>query len=254
MGKPKLRPVSPAPPAQSLRRRILLAVSAAHGNVSTATVSGLLSLGRDLASRGIDVDLMAPSSPEDTHYLDIVANRALEDSRTSHILFVGPNIRFNPQFVTALLDQTVPIAAASVPDAQLDLETLHEQIASGVALARLGEGAPRFVASDRLPMNFALVSRRVLQTMVERRCVERFRMEPADPDGEGVAAAREYFGFFSPVRAAPSEPQLQLAQAFSHRWRVGCQGEILLTDDLPIETIGTIKLSARFSELRSNTG
>jgi len=187
----------------------------------------------------------------------LISNFFFNKKDCSHILMVDCDMGFPAELVGAMLAFDKPVVGVIYPKRQVDLRKLHAgaDVPFERALARSLDFVgsvqqPRMVSGSFLRMNWCGAG--IL--LISRSCVEA--MVAALPEILDRAVFRSYaFGpkftsFLTPFdRIRTETADLSEDMAFCNRWAERCGGEIWACFDRKISHVGTLTVTAAYSDL-----
>ena len=244
------------------RVHVLVATPAAHGLVTTQYTTTLIRVVTGLMLKGLGVSYRPFSFSDIEDSRNYLASLALADRAVSHLLFIDSDMEFSETLVLRMLARDCAVAGAVYPRRDMDLQAMlvgagtadladadrrqafisgsldyivSPPEAGGAVLPQVDQG---FVRVRAVGMGACLISRRALETMVER----------------GAAAARKLtfadvpvYGFFDKIRE-PDGTVYSEDFSFCRRWTAQCGGEVWACVDERIGHVGKFTYSGTYSD------
>ncbi len=98
-----------------MEKRIFCSVPAYGQMVTSATLSAMMALNRELVSRGIDGGFSTLSYPDVAEVRNIMTTIWYDKIKTSHMLFVDADMGFSPQLIMDMFNFDKPLVGALCP-------------------------------------------------------------------------------------------------------------------------------------------
>lgn len=225
--------------------QILIGMTSLYGEVSTFAVSSLLKLCVTLKQNDIRYKYCCVDSPYIERNYNVIASNCLHDQAITHLLLVDSKILFDAECVIALLAQRRPISSFEALTDSYGLKDLYDSAGlpdSADADPKDGGG---FRSASFSNLGLALIERRVLQTMVERRIVSRY-LDSDDFSEHTATHSPAIYGFFSPLIEGAGDRADRWQSAFCTRW-ASISGESLWTSDASFPFVGKVAIRTSFS-------
>jgi hypothetical protein len=243
-------------------KHILIAVPTMAGVMKAKTATTLVLLMRQLTRAGIEAEYLNVDSSDIVYARNLYAREVLRSKTLDGLLFVDSDMQFRPALVMKMLRFDVELVAAAYPKRMLDLDQFAQTMAEGgvfspeaklKALAntlqftvvpswdtpKVGKlGVKRgFARMAAVGMGCALISRTVLQAMIDGKAVER-RKDVID----GIEHVG--WGFFDCVKVG----EISLSEDFSfcYRWTRMLGRELWVCVDEPVSHLGDFVYQARY--------
>ena len=240
-----------------MSKRVMIASPVYDGGVRAEymmTVIGIMEL---LARQGVERELFLRRGPLLHMNRNVIANRFLERGCT-HLLGLDTDISFDPKVIAQLLETGHDFQALACPFKEIQPVPVNADPArlapdfiattSRYNLRPLDEGGRVTVTRGSLRATAVgcgafLITRAVLERMIERRVVDRYRT-PAffAPDYSG----EHCHGFFDYVRE--NDDIWGEDYSFSHRWVNRCGGQIWCRVDTDVSHTGPVGITGRYEK------
>lgn len=240
-------------------RSILIAIPTTSQTMVAATALSLAEVTRALTTDGIKVGLHNIDSAEIVTARDMFANMVLHSNVWDALLFVDSDMAFSARLVQRMVALGEPLVAAAYPRRSLNLTALasalgrHGNVSKAIAEASsftlklswkeepqnfaLREG---FCEGAAVGMGCALISRQVLQRMVDEKKVKP-RLDLSSSEG------KRCFSFFDNIKLRGE--RMGEDYSFCHRWTAQLGGKIWICVDEPIAHVGQFEYRASFQDL-----
>jgi hypothetical protein len=187
----------------------------------------------------------------------LISNFYFNKRDCSHILMVDCDMGFPAELIGAMLTFDKPVVGVIYPKRQVDLRKLHAQ--ADTPYKRAFARSLDFIGSIRQPRTISGGFARMEWCgagilLISRECVDA--MVAALPEIVDGSTFRSYaFGprfekFLTPFdKIRTSVAELPEDRAFCSRWVDRCGGEIWACCDREISHVGTLTISAAYSDL-----
>ena len=243
-------------------KHILIAVPTMAGVMKAKTATTLVLLMRQLTKAGIEADYLNVDSSDIVYARNLYAREVLQSKTLDGLLFVDSDMQFRPALVMKMLRLEADLVAAAYPKRMLDLDQFARAMAEGGAYTpesklkalsntlqytvipswdtpRVGKLAVKrgFARMAAAGMGCALISRRVLETMIDQKAVER-RKDVID----GVEHVG--WGFFDCVKVG----EISLSEDFSfcYRWTRNLGRDLWVCVDEAVSHLGDFVYQGRY--------
>jgi hypothetical protein len=243
-------------------KHILIAVPTMAGVMKAKTATTLVLLMRQLTRAGLQAEYLNVDSSDIVYARNLYAREVLRSKTLDGLLFVDSDMQFRPALVMKMLRLDAELVAAAYPKRMLDLDQFARAMAEGgvftpeaklKALAntlqytvvpswdtpQVGKLSVKrgFARMAAVGMGCALVSRSVLQAIVDGKVVER-RKDVID----GIEHAG--WGFFDCVKVG----EISLSEDFSfcYRWTRMLGRDLWVCVDEQVGHLGDFAYQARY--------
>ncbi len=242
-------------------RSVLIAIPTTSQSMLATTALSIAAVTRSLTQAGVNVGLHNIDSAEIVTARDMFANMVLHSTAWDSLLFVDSDMSFPERLVQRMIAFDEPFVAAAYPRRSLDLQILatalgqHGDLANALAEASsftlklswsedtgnvtIKDG---FCESAAVGMGCALISRKVLELMVEKG-VAKPRRDLQSSKGEAC------YSFFDHVELAGE--RLGEDYSFCHRWTAELGKKLWICVDEEIAHVGQFEYRASFRSLLS---
>jgi hypothetical protein len=243
--------------------RILIATPTYDGSVRKEYMRSFIELTSYLDLQKIEWELFLEPATLLHVMRSVMASKALAEGFT-HILFIDADIGFAVSAVKKLINAKKAIIGCAYPYRTIPLheDVKTKDISFMKAISQILPYAVKF-APETTTINvkngicqvagigtgLLLISKEALQTMVDAKCVEKYKNSfPYNQWFKGDV----YYGFFEHV----SIDGVHLGEdySFCHRWSKHCNGEIYAVIDEAIMHIGPLPVLGRYIDRIKSSG
>lgn len=246
---------SDAGPATVASPFIQVCTASADSVVRTNLVSSLLKLGQFCDQQRIGCRVSCAYGDDLALQLDEIVTDALNDRSVTHILLIDPDLGFEPDAVSALLEANVPLACMAVPTKCFTLRHLfREATRTGYMQERSQSSTanPDIDEGEHVRLGFALFRRDALEQILKAKGAAVYsREEPFEDDSIFRPPPKKLYGFFAPIYIEENATQVYLQDALQYRWQKFGKGRISVIDGYDLQSLGTLRHSARFADFES---
>jgi hypothetical protein len=187
----------------------------------------------------------------------LISNFYFNKKDCSHILMVDCDMGFPAELVGAMLAFDKPVVGVIYPKRQVDLRKLHAQ--ADMPFERALARSLDFVGSIRQPRTISGSFMRMDWCgagilLISRQCVDAMVASLPEIVDDGTfrsyAFGPRFKSFLTPFdKIRTNAAELPEDKAFCSRWVEGCGGEIWACCDRKISHVGTLTVSAAYSDL-----
>jgi hypothetical protein len=243
-------------------KHILIAVPTMAGVMKAKTATTLVLLMRQLTRAGIEADYLNVDSSDIVYARNLYAREVLTSKTLDGLLFVDSDMQFRPALVMKMLRLDADLVAAAYPKRTLDLDQFARAMAEGGAYTpeaklkalantlqytvipswdtpKVGRLSVRrgFAKMAAAGMGCALISRAVLQAMIDGKAVDR-RKDVID----GIEHTG--WGFFDCVKVG----EISLSEDFSfcYRWTRILGRDLWVCVDEQVSHLGDFVYQGRY--------
>jgi hypothetical protein len=204
---------------------IVIATPCGSSLVHAGFATSMAAMTAKLASDGIRVRVLYNQGWDVGTQRDLLADLFLQETNSSHILFVDSDMIFDSDLCSLLLARKKDVIAAAYAVRQLDLNKVRDGVQGGKSFERAWLDAHRFACEkplrqegslievERLGFGFTLVGRNVFDKMAAECNLRRYRDKNAN-----LRSKRLLVGFFDRIDQ-PDGGRLGEDYAFCERWR-----------------------------------
>lgn len=235
------------------RTHLVVGTPCFNGQTASLYTTSLLKLHQACVKRGdldLSVNLLWGDALITRARQDIVAY-FLENTSTTHLLFVDADLGFEPDQVFRLLDIGVDMAAAVYPTKRYDWAKITEHAKAGrmplessslsyvldLEDPQFQENSIRFAKARYVGGGFLMVSRKALSSMVEHYQDLRFSREYQA--GDTLTGSPWRCALFNCLIDEVTDTYLSEDYSFCHRWRK-MGGEIWVDLESRLVHVGTV--------------
>lgn len=192
----------------------------------------------------------------------LISNFYFHQRNASHMLFLDEDMGFDPNMVHDMLATGQDLVGSLYARRKIDLQALHAAGARQEPYAQANARASEFIGSAIGPAPWPgfveanvcgtgamLISRRCIDTMIERcpDIVDEKRFK-------NIPMTAHFERFLTPFNKVLLD-DIELSEDFSfcYRWRMLCGGRLYANTSYPVQHMGLMTFSTRYADLTGDS-